>query len=140
VLDRCEGWVNCEIDMGKTIWHGFEEGRALMLGVDGNLRSSEYRIRLLRRFDQPGETEQHTFDGWSLALPDTVLSYDRINHAEYREVRRPRSSGPGHQVAWRRELGRRFQIRVRNPGMETSLALKALKERGAFKGRLEINH
>ena len=122
------------ISLGLQAW---EHGRMLLISASGELLTgsySQYHSMPDHRFgkDLPQGAVSDIKDLRPASRVD-VIGFDRLNRSTYRE-RRPQR---GEQ--WRRELGISWRIRVPHAGMETSLALKRLKELGQCVHELTIN-
>lgn len=145
--DRTEGLVALvnEPNPGPYIY-GTEEGRLLLLSLDGELLISDYRISMCTPLAGRVEAWQnHQLSHTRLTTADDVKSFDRLNRAEYREVRmnnrgRRQLPAPGRGNGWQRELGRNWQVRVREEGLETRRALTNFKRQGSYVDRLAISY
>jgi hypothetical protein len=144
LVDASEGRVVFSgLQFNDGYIRGDEEGRLLLLTPEGKLMTSQYIVAQYRP-TAGTPWDQHELLEKRLADAGDIVSFDRLNRAEYREVwhrgRAGRQAAAAARDVWRRDLGRRWQVRVPHAGMEVSRALKAFKERGTYIARLEIRY
>jgi hypothetical protein len=86
LFDREEGLVAySDHHSSGGHFHGYEEGRLVLLTPEGRLVSSRYRISLYQPISSGPAWEQHELTDMRPATASDIVSFDRLNRADYRE-------------------------------------------------------